>query len=174
MKNTQCPNAVGVGLGFFGGLTSAKNNCSQDSSCMGVYDQGCDGDSALYFCRVEYGYRNDNLFGNCVYDKKGEMYSFFWNISLIKQVVRLINNKKQIISRISLENCIWNEWEEWTSCSKSCSGGQRIRQRILQAPPSSSRCKKGWETGESFESEACNVLPCPGNPIFMSRTVNLF
>ena len=67
--------------GFFRNLTSAKNECSRDSSCKGVYDQNCAGDSAIFpdLCRVGYDYIDDKykIWGGCIYDKKGEMYSFF-------------------------------------------------------------------------------------------------
>ena len=81
MKSTYCVWDSRYGFGSFRNLTSAKKECSQDPSCKGVLDDDCAGDSAIFpdLCRVGYDYKVDRygVFGSCVYDKKGEMYSFF-------------------------------------------------------------------------------------------------
>ena len=74
------------------------------------------------------------------------------------------------MSWLFLGNCIWNEWEEWSTCSKSCGGGQRIRKRTIRVPESNG----GQCQGESSEREDCNTLPCPGTPILKSKTFTLF
>ena len=48
----------------------------------------------------------------------------------------------------------WSQWEQWSVCTRSCSGGVRIRRR--QCPPGSV-CP-----GQRAESEVCNDVQCNG------------
>ena len=67
--------------GTFRSLTSAENECSQDSTCKGVYDEYCEGDY-FWLCQVGYDYK-DSTSGTCVYDKIGIMKPRkLWNLSL--------------------------------------------------------------------------------------------
>ena len=57
------------------------------------------------------------------------------------------------------EDCIWNEWGEWSVCTHSCGGGIRITHRtILQEASNGGLCDGGF-----MRSEACNDDPCTGN-----------
>ena len=46
----------------------------------------------------------------------------------------------------------WGEWSGWRSCSRSCGGGIRMRNR---------RCESGRCSGFSFEMQGCNYDNCP-------------
>lgn len=55
--------------------------------------------------------------------------------------------------------CLWNAWSDWTSCSHSCDGGQKVRHRSLSKMPdnSTASCK----TGEMAQTAPCSTAPCP-------------
>ena len=58
----------------------------------------------------------------------------------------------------SQQNCpVFNEWSEWSACTKTCGGGQRTAQRECVVPKSGdqSLC-----VGDSLRSEECNTAPC--------------
>ncbi|CAG5103994.1 Oidioi.mRNA.OKI2018_I69.chr1.g1035.t1.cds [Oikopleura dioica] len=47
---------------------------------------------------------------------------------------------------------LWSEWSEWSTCSKTCGGGTRIRNRY---------CQNGPCLGDKEEGEVCNKEKCP-------------
>lgn len=57
-------------------------------------------------------------------------------------------------------NCTWEDWNEWTACSRTCSKGTRTRLRFVDTEaygPLGLNC-----TGEPSEEELCDTeLPCP-------------
>ncbi|CAD7963524.1 unnamed protein product [Amoebophrya sp. A25] len=57
-------------------------------------------------------------------------------------------------------DCIVSEWGDWSECSKSCDGGQRFRQRVLE----SEVLNNGKPCDADLEqTEACNVdIVCDG------------
>ena len=59
---------------------------------------------------------------------------------------------------IFLVNCVWDEWGEWSTCSKSCDGGESSRTRAILTPSSNG----GRDcTGEGTETKTCNNTACP-------------
>ncbi|XP_013913580.1 PREDICTED: SCO-spondin-like [Thamnophis sirtalis] len=60
--------------------------------------------------------------------------------------------------------CQWSEWGVWSPCQAPCSGGFRLRQRVALNPNAEQDCK-----GLRFQSETCNMAPCPGNEAGVSR-----
>lgn len=56
------------------------------------------------------------------------------------------------------QDCIWDAWQEWAQCSKSCDGGQANRERhILQKPkPGCKAC----DALSSAQVKPCNTQPC--------------
>ena len=60
---------------------------------------------------------------------------------------------------LSAVDCEWNEFGEWTSCSKSCGGGEKTRIRTIKTTEQhgGSSC-----LGELTETQLCNVDSCPG------------
>ena len=79
MKDTFCTPISDSFFEYvsFSSFTSAKNECSRNSSCKGVLDRGCDGNDynfkRFYLCKIAHDY-TDSEYGNCVYDKKGMIY----------------------------------------------------------------------------------------------------
>lgn len=55
-------------------------------------------------------------------------------------------------------DCIWNAWGAWGECSRSCGGGQRIKERkmLQQALNGGLECQ-----GAPAEVHPCNVEVCP-------------
>ena len=54
-------------------------------------------------------------------------------------------------------DCIWSEWQEWDSCTVSCGGGSKKRQRTVlrNATNNGKPCEGGvWNTS------TCNLDPC--------------
>ena len=60
---------------------------------------------------------------------------------------------------MSAENCVWNTWEAWGSCSLTCGSGVQSRQRSKEGP------RHGGQEcdGEPTEDQDCNTQACPGN-----------
>ena len=53
----------------------------------------------------------------------------------------------------------WGSWSSWLSCSATCGGGQRTRQRLCNNPPPSgggSDC-----VGNNSQQGTCNTAGCP-------------
>ena len=73
VENTRCTN---YDVPSIKSLTSAKNECSQDSSCKGLWDFMCNG-GGYFICRIGGDYLDENIRRSCVYDKKGMMSSFY-------------------------------------------------------------------------------------------------
>ena len=58
---------------------------------------------------------------------------------------------------IQTADCIWESWNDWSTCSQSCEGGIQLRTRRLVAPE-----RNGGEcNGESIEQQDCNTEICP-------------
>jgi len=53
----------------------------------------------------------------------------------------------------------WGSWGAWASCSKTCGGGTRSRQRNCDSPPPSGLGDDC--VGPSTETERCNTNSCP-------------
>ena len=60
---------------------------------------------------------------------------------------------------IFLVNGVYGLWTEWTSCSQTCEGGSRTRERACDSP----EALYGGEecTEHDFETEDCNEEKCP-------------
>eukprot|EP00397_Hematodinium_sp_SG-2012_P001943 GEMP01001948.1.p1 GENE.GEMP01001948.1~~GEMP01001948.1.p1 ORF type:complete len:1138 (+),score=201.54 GEMP01001948.1:209-3622(+) len=55
-------------------------------------------------------------------------------------------------------DCIWQEWETWGACSRTCGGGQKNRNRLVKVSP-----RKGGKLCAplvSSETEVCNDHSC--------------
>ena len=60
---------------------------------------------------------------------------------------------------LHLVDCVWKEYNEWTSCSRSCGGGKRYRTRTIKTPESNG----GKEcAGSEIQEEDCNSMGCKG------------
>lgn len=60
------------------------------------------------------------------------------------------------------EDCRVSEWGGWSSCDKSCSGGQRYRERnLLVASRNGGSCP--WQPTKT--TEACNTAACPSGKL---------
>jgi len=53
-------------------------------------------------------------------------------------------------------DCVYEDWEEWTGCSKSCGGGllKRLRKKVADAASGGNPCS------ELSENRSCNTLSC--------------
>ena len=59
---------------------------------------------------------------------------------------------------------LWAEWSQWSTCSKNCSGGTKLRARACAYEPGHPRGKAC--EGDSVEQASCNTQECPGNEMF--------
>ncbi|CAK8671664.1 unnamed protein product [Clavelina lepadiformis] len=57
-------------------------------------------------------------------------------------------------------DCVWNIWEEWSECSKTCGQGLRKRQRTVKT---ASICGGVDCVDNSAQEETCNDICCPIN-----------
>jgi len=57
-------------------------------------------------------------------------------------------------------DCVFGEWSHWSSCTATCGGGQRTRNRVVEQQPSGggARCHGGLE-----EVDGCNRVKCEGS-----------
>lgn len=58
----------------------------------------------------------------------------------------------------------YGSWSDFSSCSKSCSGGvsRRVRQCDNPKPQFGGKSCKERELGPDEETKMCNTHPCPG------------
>ena len=71
----------------------------------------------------------------------------------------MINLKQLDHSFLNLVNGEWGEWLAWSTCSRSCEIGSKIRSRFCDNPAptnNGSEC-----SGISFETSSCNLGECP-------------
>ena len=56
-------------------------------------------------------------------------------------------------------NCQWGSWVEWSTCSKTCGGGEKYRTRQVEVTASNGgqACE-----GEATETMDCNEDECTG------------
>ena len=66
--------------------------CRRDSFCKGVYDQYCD-ERYVHLCNVGIEYADDQHFGGCIYDKKGNFFisSNFSCIFKARRLLKFVN-----------------------------------------------------------------------------------
>ena len=55
-------------------------------------------------------------------------------------------------------NCTWDEFSDWTTCTKTCGGGVQVRQRQIAVP--SQFGGLGCQGGAA-EQRTCNEQGCP-------------
>ena len=56
-------------------------------------------------------------------------------------------------------DCAWNEWGNWTTCSKKCGGGQQSRTKTIRTKAANGGVQC---VGESTEEQSCNTDDCLG------------
>nr|XP_039248800.1 fibrillin-3-like [Styela clava] len=56
------------------------------------------------------------------------------------------------------QNCVWGEWGNWTSCTKTCDGGYQYRERQVAV---AALCGGKECIGQNEEIEICNEQCCP-------------
>ena len=60
-------------------------------------------------------------------------------------------------------DCVVSNWSDWSSCSKTCGGGERSRTRTVTTEPKDG----GAECPELTENGKCNTEDCPMNPWYI-------
>ena len=62
-----------------------------------------------------------------------------------------------------LVDCAWDEFGDWSSCDKTCGGGEQFRERtvLTEAQNGGQNC-----SGEGREVKACNVHNCAGTKFY--------
>jgi hypothetical protein len=55
-------------------------------------------------------------------------------------------------------DCVWGGWTEWSTCTATCDGGERSRQRVLETPPQNGG---EWCADATVrEVGTCNTVKC--------------
>ena len=107
--------------------------------------------------------------------------SLYWIYSVLVTSPQLFNEDKEkltchtpstVVGKPLLElykeksfSCklsVWGEWQQWTTCSKHCGGGQRSRRRTCISS-SSPQGKNDCGDSVSLQTEKCNTEPCTVN-----------
>lgn len=67
-------------------------------------------------------------------------------------------------------DCKWSPFSDWSECSMTCDGGQKLASRMIVNPAlyGGKSC-----VGEGFITEKCNEQPCPGK-ILLKYKLYLF
>jgi len=61
---------------------------------------------------------------------------------------------------------VWSQWADWATCSVTCAGGSRSRDRTCEFPPDK---PQGDDcAGNSTQAESCNTQQCPGRSVIFS------
>lgn len=58
------------------------------------------------------------------------------------------------------QDCVWNDWSAWSTCSAPCGGGTRTRTRTIKTPASGLGLPC---SGADRQTETCNTLACTGS-----------
>ena len=55
--------------------------------------------------------------------------------------------------------CVWDAWGDWSTCSKTCGGGDQTRTRIIKQEEEflGAPCQ-----GDKLETRSCASNQCPG------------
>ena len=66
--------------GSFSTIQSAKDACSADSNCQGVFDKRCDAKAEIYLCPISAAYLDFDYYGSCIFQKneKGKYSKSFY------------------------------------------------------------------------------------------------
>ena len=77
---------------------------------------------------------------------------FWWDIVLSAFIF-------QIKLLCFVVNCVWSPFGNWSKCSKTCGGGEKVAERniITEAKVGGKDCE-----GSNTKIESCNKQPCPG------------
>lgn len=61
----------------------------------------------------------------------------------------------------------WSDWTPWSTCTATCGGGTRKKNRTCSEPKYGGK----YCDGEEAETDMCNVDPCPGNNSALSKVI---
>eukprot|EP00746_Dinoflagellata_sp_MGD_P141678 gnl/MRDRNA2_/MRDRNA2_74752_c0_seq1.p1 gnl/MRDRNA2_/MRDRNA2_74752_c0~~gnl/MRDRNA2_/MRDRNA2_74752_c0_seq1.p1 ORF type:complete len:1278 (+),score=126.06 gnl/MRDRNA2_/MRDRNA2_74752_c0_seq1:196-4029(+) len=57
-------------------------------------------------------------------------------------------------------DCVWGDWSEWSRCSTTCGGGEKVKRRDIAVPASAGGSCMGTHSIRS----SCSLLPCAITP----------
>ena len=79
--------------------------------------------------------------------------------TLINMTPSLFLKSSSFLDLVAID-CVWNDYSEWTSCSKDCGGGMRSRTRTIKvaAQGGGKEC-----IGPKESAKVCNAQVCIGN-----------
>jgi len=60
-------------------------------------------------------------------------------------------------TQLCIKDCEVGQWSEWSACTKTCGGGTRMRNRVVNTPATNG----GKECPALTETETCNTQACP-------------
>ena len=82
-----------------------------------------------------------------------------------------MNLTAQVITRmiyltiLAQTDCIflaWDDWEPWGTCSETCNGGQKRREKICKDSSQATKPDSECLGFKPIEEEVCNAMSCPG------------
>lgn len=78
----------------------------------------------------------------------------------VQNVADALSRLQEIVGYTCLIHGGYTEWGEWSVCSKTCGGGQQIRQRSCSNPIPSKEGSNCDDLGPSSDTRLCNSQPC--------------
>ena len=72
----------------------------------------------------------------------------------------LPNTNSSLIIILITVDCLWSEWSDFSTCTKTCGDGLMTRERSIEenAINNGKPCE-----GKNSDTKACNIVDCPGN-----------
>ena len=81
---------------------------------------------------------------------------------VIMSVIMLLNIYNAV-------DCVWKDWDQWSTCTVTCGGGKQYRSRgQIAARHNGAPC-----VGDSEQERNCNTNPCPGECLSLHASYNL-
>ena len=90
-----------------------------------------------------------------------------------RERIKLLVKSLDRFNLVSSADAQWSQWGRWTTCSKTCGIGKRIRRRLCINPGleiGDRYCTQLYPKGYGREQERnCNIIECPGERLSARR-----
>ena len=77
-------------------------------------------------------------------------------LALVRKIIKFKPYSQVVLISILVISG-WGSWTSWSSCSATCGGGQRTRQRVCMTSGGGADCH-----GTIEHKVICNKISCPG------------
>ena len=147
-------------------ILTCESLCSEDPEC-GSFEWHLKGYYCSWWkygkCQNDSDYTLQNTkdkFVNFQTCRKGNVaFPYSCKLIMFNDIIIPLFCLKCCFMSLDAVDCVWNEFEEWSACTKDCGGGKRSRSRTIKTEASNGGRKC---TGVTSEQESCNTHGCKG------------